>query len=345
MTKPIENDVVLAVQDVHKSFPVKRQLGDIITRQPAVSVQAVSGISFQIERGETFGLVGESGCGKTTTGRLAAGLLEPTQGEIYFHGQRLDVNKRSLRRQIQVVFQDPLTSLNPRMMLGAGVGHGLKIHNLVESEDEFRHRVETTFERVGLTPGYSYFDRYPHQLSGGEQQRAVIARAIIMEPEFILADEPVAMADVSVRAILLELLKDLQEELGLTYLFITHDLATAKYICDRIGIMYLGKIVETGTIDDVFKSPLHPYTEALLAAIPSTDPRLRREISISVGEVPSALNPPSGCHFHPRCPIAQDVCKTDVPELRFLPNETDHGAACHLRTGDYTHLESLRAVN
>lgn len=330
---------LLEFRNVTKHFAVKPQLLDTLSRRPTQYVRAVDNVSFQIEQGEIFGLVGESGCGKTTTGRLAIGLLPPTSGEVLFQYQPLEADKprtiRPLRRQMQMIFQDPAASLNPRMSLGEGIGHGLKIHKLVKNQAEFRQRVIEMMERVGLRPGASYFDRYPHQLSGGEQQRAVIARALIMQPQLVMADEPVAMADVSVRAVLLELMKQLQVELNLTYLFITHDLATAKYICDRIAIMYLGQIVEIGTVQEVFHKPQHPYTEALLSAIPIPDPRYSNVFTIPKGEVPNALNPPSGCRYHPRCPIAEAVCKTEIPALAPTPEEPNHLAACHLRTGVY----------
>lgn len=334
---------LLEFRNVTKHFAVKPQLLDTLSRRPTQYVRAVDDVSFQIEQGEIFGLVGESGCGKTTTGRLAIGLLPPSAGEVYFHGKPLVANKpreiRPLRRYMQMIFQDPAASLNPRMSLGEGIGHGLKIHKLVTNEAEFRQRVIEIMERVGLRPGASYFDRYPHQLSGGEQQRAVIARALIMQPQLVLADEPVAMADVSVRSVLLELMKQLQTEFNLTYLFITHDLATAKYICNRIAIMYLGQIVEIGSVDEVFRNPQHPYTEALLNAIPVPDPSYSNIFNIPKGEVPNALNPPSGCRYHPRCPIAEAVCRTELPQLASAPLASSHLAACHLRTGAYAKRE------
>lgn len=338
----MEREVLLELNNVRKLFPLKRELLDQLLGHEQQYVRAVDGISFKIYKGEVFGLVGESGSGKTTTGRLAVGLLPPTEGNIIFNGVHLETlpaeELRQMRREMQVIFQDPMASLNPRMSLGEGIGHGLKIHQLVESRAEFRDRVIDMLNRVGLTPGEAYIDRYPHQISGGQRQRAVIARALIMHPQLILADEPIAMADVSVRAVLLGLMKDLKEEFGLTYLFITHDLATAKYICDKIAIMYLGEIVEMGDIRTVYSNPQHPYTEALLAAVPVPDPRARRDAPMPHGEIPNPINPPSGCRFHPRCPIAQEVCRHEPPELRLVGDKPEHLAACHLRTGDYRDL-------
>lgn len=370
------SDNIVEVHDAKKYFPVKRELADVVLRQirdllgegkdvplykedgetpnPAspiggLNVRAVDGVSFNIRRGEVFGLVGESGSGKTTTGRLALGLLDLTDGEIYFDGiplhERSRREMRKLRRRMQVIFQDPMASLNPRMTIGENVGHGLRIHKLVDNDTQWRDHVIDMLERVGMSPGDTFIDRFPHQISGGQRQRAVIARALIMEPDLILADEPIAMADVSVRAVLLDLMKDLQDEFGLTYLFITHDLATAKYICDRIAIMYLGEIVEIGDLRTVYENAAHPYTEALLAAIPTIDPRARRAHDIPRGEIPNPIDPPSGCRFHPRCPIAQDICRQERPVLRPVPGGAEgHIAACHLRTGDYQHLDPTRDV-
>jgi peptide/nickel transport system ATP-binding protein len=337
------DEVIIELRDVKKYFPLKRDLLEQLRGKPQQYVRAVDGVSFKIMRGQVFGLVGESGSGKTTTGRLAVGLLEPTEGDIIFKDIRLNglgnEEVRKMRRHMQVIFQDPMASLNPRMSLGEGIGHGLKIHDLAGNRQEFRQTVIDILDRVGLTPGETFIDRYPHQISGGQRQRAVIARALVMHPELIMADEPIAMADVSVRTVLLGLMKDLQREFNLTYLFITHDLATAKYICDQIAIMYLGEIVEMGDIHTVYRNPQHPYTEALLAAVPVPDPRHRRQAPMPHGEIPSPINPPSGCRFHPRCPIAQDICKKERPVLKLAEGEPGHTAACHLRTGDYQHLE------
>lgn len=334
------SEVVLQMNDVRKYFPVKRGLIETLTGSPQQYVRAVDGVSLEIKRGEVFGLVGESGSGKTTTGRLAVGLLEPTAGEIVFSGVKINAlpseELRRLRRRMQVIFQDPMASMNPRMTIGEGIGRGLKIHDLVANEHEFEERVIQILNRVGLTPGEAYFDRYPHQISGGQRQRAVIARALVTNPDLIMADEPIAMADVSVRAVLLQLMRELQQELGLTYLFITHDLATTKYICDKIAVMYLGEIIEVGRIAELYSNPRHPYTESLLAAVPVPDPRHRRRAPMPHGEIPSPINPPSGCRFHPRCPIAEDICKHKQPVLMPVQDKGDHLAACHLRTGEYT---------
>jgi peptide/nickel transport system ATP-binding protein len=333
------SDIVLEMRDVKKHFPVKRGLIETLTGVKQQYVRAVDGVSFKIKRGEVFGLVGESGSGKTTTGRLAVGLLEPTAGEVIFSGVKLNElpgeELRQMRRRMQVIFQDPLASLNPRMSLGEGIGRGLKIHDLVNNQSEFKARVIEILNRVGLTPGEAYIDRYPHQISGGQRQRAVIARALVTNPDLIMADEPIAMADVSVRAVLLQLMRELQQELGLTYLFITHDLATTKYICDKIAVMYLGEIIEVGRIEELYSNPQHPYTESLLAAVPVPDPRHRRKAPMPHGEIPSPINPPSGCRFHPRCPIAEDICKHKQPVLLPAKDKPGHLAACHLRTGEY----------
>jgi peptide/nickel transport system ATP-binding protein len=293
----------------------------------------VDGISFDIRRGEVFGLAGESGSGKTTTGRLILRLVEPTEGEIRFEGEditSLDSKQmRELRRRMQIIFQDPYASLNPRMKIGDGIGHALEIHGLARDATK-RKMVINSMERVGLTPATTLYEKYPHQLSGGQRQRAVIARALILTPELVVADEPIAMADVSVRALLLELMVRLKEELELTYLYITHDLAAAKYICDRMAIMYLGLICEMGTLEQVYRNPQHPYTQALLAAVPVPDPRFRRTTAMPRGEIPNPINPPSGCRFHPRCPLAENTCSQEEPRL--VEVDDDHYVACFART-------------
>lgn len=327
------NDNLVEVRDLKKWFPVQTSFIETLITRRLDYVRAVDGVSFNIKRGEVFGLAGESGSGKTTTGRLILRLVEPTEGHVIFDGQDIvtlnSKQMRELRRRMQIIFQDPYASLNPRMKIGDGIGHALEIHDIAHGEAK-RERVISIMEKVGLTPAATLYEKYPHQLSGGQRQRAVIARALILTPELIVADEPIAMADVSVRALLLELMIRLKEEFGLTYLFITHDLATAKYICDRIAIMYLGRIVEMGPLKEVYGHARHPYTQALLAAVPVPDPHFRRTAALPRGEIPNPVNPPSGCRFHPRCPVAIEICSQEEPELAQIAD--GHYAACHLLT-------------
>jgi peptide/nickel transport system ATP-binding protein len=323
-------DNLVVVRNLKKYFPVQKNFLDQFLARRMDYVRAVDGVTFNIRRGEAFGLAGESGSGKSTIGRLVIGLEKPTEGEVIFDGTDLSTltaeSLRRMRRRMQVIFQDPMASLNPRMTLGDAVSQGLKIH-YPESADTQREAVMTVLERVGLTPPRFFFNKYPHQISGGQRQRVVIARALITHPDLVLADEPIAMADVSVRALLLDLMLALKHEFNLTYLFITHDLATAKYICDRIAILYLGVIAEIGDLREVYARPLHPYTRALLAAVPVPNPHERRTELMPAGEIPNPIHPPSGCRFHPRCPYARPNCVTDVPELRELV--PGHFAACH----------------
>jgi len=320
------------VNELRKLFPVQRSLiAQVFARTPAENVRAVDGITFSVERGDVFGLVGESGSGKTTTGRITAGLIRPTEGSVTVDGAELFAipkpQLRRLRKKMQFVYQDPLSSLNPKMMVGDAVGEPLRYLS-DDSASKRRDSVFNLLDRVGLSPADSFFYRYPHQLSGGQRQRVVIARALSINPEYIVADEPVAMVDVSVRAQIMDLLLTMQRELNLTILLITHDLAVAKYMCNRIAVMYLGRIMEYAKTEDLFTHPLHPYTQALLAAVPIPDPRKRSEKKIPSGEIPSALNPPTGCVFHPRCPKVFDKCSRDVPQL--LEHENGHYVACHL---------------
>ena len=325
-----QDDYLVEIKDLKKWFPVPTTFIGQIFNQDREYVRAVDGVSFNIRRGEVLGLAGESGSGKTTIGRVAIGLEEKTKGEVHFDG--IDLSElsaeelRQLRRRMQVIFQDPLASLNPRMSLGDAIRQGLEIH-YPETADQHRDIVIEIMEKVGLTPARFYYNKFPHQISGGQRQRVVIARALVTNPDLVLADEPIAMADVSVRALLLDLMVKLKEELNLTYLFITHDLATAKYICDRIAILYLGKIVEMGDLREVYGHPLHPYTNALLAAVPVPDPHERRQEPMPKGEIPNPIHPPSGCRFHPRCPYAEEICSEEEPLLREL--RPGHVVACH----------------
>ena len=324
------SEYLVEVKDMKKWFPVQTSFIDQVFARELKYVHAVDGVSFNIRKGEVLGLAGESGSGKTTIGRVTIGLEPKTSGEVYFDG--IDLSKlhreelRKLRRRMQVIFQDPLASLNPRMSLGEGVMQGLKIH-YPETANQHRDITMEMMEKVGLTPARFYFNKYPHQISGGQRQRVVIARALITNPDLILADEPIAMADVSVRSLLLDLMVQLKQELNLTYMFITHDLATAKYICDNIAILYLGKIVEIGPLRDVYSTPMHPYTQALMAAVPVPNPHDRRTTPMPEGEIPNPIDPPKGCRFHPRCPFAKADCSEVEPELREL--EPDHFVACH----------------
>ncbi len=334
------------VSGLTKWFPLQTGfLANLFNGGEVPSVRAVDDVSFDIRPGEVFGLAGESGSGKSTVGRLVLGLLSPTKGTVKFDGMDLaelgEEELRRLRSRMQVVFQDPLASLNPRMTVGEAIGHPAEIHMPNLTPAARRENVFEMLDAVGMSPPEQFYDKYPHQISGGQRQRIVIARALITKPDLIVADEPIAMADVSVRALLLDLMMELKQEFNLTYLFITHDLATAKYVCDRIAVMYLGEIVEMGTLHDVFESPTHPYTRALLNAVPVPDPRHRRTEPMPHGEIPSAINPPSGCRFHPRCPIAHPgVCDVLDPTLRAREDgPSDHVASCHLRTGDYRQFD------
>ena len=322
------SDVILEVRNLVKHFEVG---GGMFGGRRGI-VRAVDGVSFTLRRGETLGLVGESGCGKTTTGRCILQLEQPTSGEIIFEGRSLSGldpgEMRAVRRRMQVIFQDPYSSLNPRMTVGDMVAEPLSVHGIVKGAGARRDRVRELLRHVGLLPQHAL--RYPHQMSGGQRQRVGIARALAMEPSLIICDEPVSALDVSIQAQIINLLEDLQSELGLTYLFIAHDLAVVRHISDRVAVMYLGKIVEMADRKTLYDDPLHPYTRALLSAVPIPDPELEehRERLVLGGEVPSPLNPPSGCVFHPRCPIAVDRCRGTVPELREV--KPGHWAACLL---------------
>jgi peptide/nickel transport system ATP-binding protein len=321
---------LVRASELVKEFPLRGTIFDLFSPKRK-SVHAVDRVSFAIEEGEVLGLAGESGSGKSTTGRLLLRLIEPTFGKVEYRGR--DITSFStreleqLRAKAQIVFQDPNSSLSPRMSVGQAITHPLQIHG-IGSPAERRDRVLELMENVGLSPASFLYRKYPHQLSGGQSQRVVLARALVTRPDFLVADEPIAMADVSVRALILQLMRQLKRDMGLTYLFITHDLATAKYLCDRIAVMYLGRIVELASRDELFGNPHHPYTKALLAAVPVPDPKARRDKRLPKGEIPSAINPPAGCHFHPRCPFAMPKCSEARPPLCEI--SPGHFSACIL---------------
>jgi peptide/nickel transport system ATP-binding protein len=322
-------DNLLKVTNLKKYFPVEKGFLDRLLTSQKSFVHAVDDVSFSVNRGDILGLVGESGSGKSTTGRLCLKLVEPTSGSILFenvdvaklHGEEL----RRFRKNMQLIFQDPMSSLSPRIKLGDAIRHALSFQGVGTASEQIE-RTRAILERVGLKPWGNFYDRYPHQLSGGQRQRVVIARALVLNPKFVVADEPIAMVDVSVRAQILELMLELKKEFDLTYLFITHDLAMANYVCHSIAIMYLGKIVETGSKEDVFGRPLHPYTLALLSSIPVPDPKAKLKRIIPKGEIPSPINPPKGCRFHPRCPYAQNICSEREPQLEEI--KPQRYAAC-----------------
>lgn len=323
---PPSGDVLLSVRDLTKYFPIT---GGLFSRVVG-HVKAVDGVSFDLLRGETLGLVGESGCGKTTTGRAVLRLIEPTSGSIKFEGKEIvklpKAEMRALRREMQIIFQDPFGSLNPRMSVGEIIEEPLDIHHM-GTRREREKRVKELLEVVGLAS--YHMRRYPHEFSGGQRQRVGIARALALNPKLIVADEPVSALDVSIQSQILNLLEDLQKEFGLTYLFIAHGLNVIRHISDRVGVMYLGAMVEIADAEEIYRKPLHPYTEALFSAIPIPNPTLKRERIILQGDVPSPVNPPSGCRFHTRCPIAQEQCKVDRPIIK--ESSPGHWVACHFR--------------
>ncbi|OQA28821.1 MAG: Oligopeptide transport ATP-binding protein OppF [Chloroflexi bacterium ADurb.Bin344] len=321
-----EKEVLLKVEDLYKHFPIRKGLFSGSHEK----VHAVDGISFEIYKGETLGLVGESGCGKSTTGRTILQLYRPTSGSVFFEGEDLAKLKgealRKKRRYVQMIFQDPYASLNPRMTVGQIIGEPMEIHNTYKGAEQLR-RVEELLELVGLNP--AFINRYPHEFSGGQRQRIGVARALALQPKLIVCDEPISALDVSIQAQVVNLLEDLQEELGLTYLFIAHDLSMVRHISDRVAVMYLGVIVELADRNELYATPIHPYTKALLSAVPFPDPFIEetRKRIILEGDVPSPVNPPSGCRFRTRCQYAKEICAEEKPEFReVLPG---HFAACH----------------
>ncbi len=326
-----EGEPLIRVRDMRKWFPVNTGFLSSLLYKQELFVKAVDGVTFDIIKGEVLVLAGESGCGKTTTGRCVLNLETPTDGHVVYAGQdltTLDRNEmKELRKRMQITFQDPYESLNPKQSIASIVEEPLTVHKIPLTPSQRRERVLEALESVALTPAEDYIDRYPHELSGGQRQRISVARALILHPEFMVADEPVSMLDVSIRAEILNLLLQLRKELGLTYLFITHDLAVATYIADRIGIMYLGKIMEIGPAHEVAFNSQHPYTRALISAVPSGDPTVKRRVESLKGEPPSPINVPSGCRFHTRCPYAQEICVREIPDDRDMGD--GHYVACH----------------
>ena len=323
----VSSETLISVRGLRKYFPV---LEGLLIKRVVAQVKAVDDVSFEIRRGETLGLVGESGCGKTTIGRCLLRLEDPTAGSILYQGEDLagmsDEGLKTLRQKIQVIFQDPFSSLNPRMKVGQILGEPMRVHRLYASTGERRDRVDELLRVCGLNP--KFIDRYPHEMSGGQRQRVGIARALALNPEFIVCDEAVSALDVSIQAQIINLLEELREEFGLTYLFIAHDLSVVRHLCHRVAVMYLGKLAEVADCDELYENPMHPYTRALLSAVPVPDPVVEseREHRVIQGEVPSPINPPSGCVFHPRCEYAVTRCRGDVPDRREL--RPAHWVAC-----------------
>jgi len=320
-----QGEVLVQVRNLTKHFTVE---GSRFGRKKAI-VKAVDGVSFDLFMGETLGLVGESGCGKSTTGRLLMRLIRPTAGQIYFEGQNIvhlpRREMRRLRRHIQIIFQDPFSSLNPRMTVGDIIAEPLRVHRM-GGPQEIRKRVDELLNMVGLASYHAR--RYPHEFSGGQRQRIGIARALALHPKLVICDEPVSALDVSIQSQIINLLRELQRELGLTYLFIAHGLNVVKYVSDRVGVMYLGKLVELAAGEELYARPLHPYTQALLSAIPEPEPGRKKQRIMLAGEIPSPVNPPAGCRFHPRCPQQQDICREVEPVFREIA--AGHWVACHL---------------
>lgn len=328
----MQEDILIKAVDLKKYFPIKVGFFKTLLSKETPMVRAVDGVGLSVRRAEIFGLVGESGCGKTTTGRLLIRLIQPTAGKVFFKGEEIssltEENKiRTMRRKFQIIFQDPYASLNPRMSIYDAVSEPLHVQQTVNSEEEVMEKVAKVMDDVDLVPPDEFLYRFPHELSGGQRQRVAIARAFVLEPEFVVADEPLSMLDASTRSEVGKLILNLVEKFHVSFLYITHDVALARYMCARIAVMYLGKIVEQGLAEDVIQNPFHPYTEALIAAVPVPDPTARRTEVVLKGEVPSAIRPPPGCRFHTRCPYAQERCRSEEPKLVSIKNE--RFVACH----------------
>ncbi len=329
----MSEEYVIEVEGLKKHFPLKKGFFESIVSREEVTVKAVDGVSFNVRKGEILGLAGESGSGKTTTGRLLLRLVKPTSGSIKFNGKEItklkDSELKPLRREIQIIFQDPFESLDPRMIIKEIVAEPLRVQKVHENEEEVEERVKAIMRDVEVVPPEEFLHRFPHELSGGQRQRIAVARAFILDPKFVVADEPVSMLDVSIRAEILNLMIDLVKKRGASVVFITHDLAVTKHVCDRVVVMYLGKMMEMAGSAELIDSPLHPYTMALIAAVPVPDPSYKRTNVIS-GEIPSPVNPPPGCRFNTRCPYAHERCTTEEPA--FVEVEKGHYVACHLYT-------------